>query len=45
MKITITIREFKFELEDNPQYVNYNIKDFEKIISSVVKEYNLIENK
>jgi hypothetical protein len=45
MKIIITIRDFKVELEDSSTYsiLGSGVTDVKEIISLTVKEYNSIE--
>ena len=45
MKITITIRDVKIELEDNSaNSILYGIKEVKEIISLSIQEYNTIKN-
>jgi hypothetical protein len=45
MKITITIRDVKIELEDNSDNsISYCIKEVKEIISLSIQEYNTIKN-
>ena len=45
MKITITIRDVKIELEDNSSNsIFYGIKEVKEIISLSIQEYNTIKN-